>query len=614
MILPVRCVGMYIRRTTIKSRRNGEPYYTYRLVESIRLDGKVRQRTLLNLGRHFDVAREQWAPLAQRIEQLTSRQGNLFPSELDGNLEVEAQRYSALVIQAKSRLGDGFFSDKPDFQTVDVNSLAMVRPRSIGVEHVGLEALRKIGLDKKLEQIGFNTPQCAAAIGTIIARMTAPGSELSTHSWLKENSGLGELIDFDFETLNLKQLYRIAARLLKHKEDLEDFLYSSERSLFDFDEVITLYDLTNTYFEGTGESNDNAARGRSKEKRSDCPLVTLALVLDGSGFPKKSEIFTGNASEPKTLSKMLGKLVDKDASKTPTVVIDAGIATKENIDWLVDNHYHYIAVSRKRHREFNENEAVLIKEDGEMRIQAQRVLNPDTGEVELYCHSSQREKKDQGIEELLAKRLETELEKLAEGLHKKGTVKKYEKVLERIGRIKQKYSRAAQHYDVTVTPNENNTQAVAIHWKRKNTIKDTHPGVYCLRTNQNQWSEATLWNTYTMLTDLESVFRSLKSELGLRPVFHYTTDQVSAHLFISVLGYHLVHMIRVQLKNCDIHLSWESLRKKLQGQNRTTVELKRKDGKMLHIRKASRPEPRHQVIYDALGIPDMPGKTVKTVM
>jgi hypothetical protein len=145
-------------------------------------------------------------------------------------------------------------------------------------------------------------------------------------------------------------------------------------------------------------------------------------------------------------------------------------------------------------------------------------------------------------------------------------------------------------------------------------IDETLPGVYCLRTNQTHWDETTLWHTYTMLTDLEAVFRCLKSELGLRPVYHQKTDRVSGHLFISVLAYHLVHTIRFQLKACGIHLGWEGLRRELEGQDQVTVELKRADGKILHVRKASRPEPRQQRIYDALGISDRPGKTAQTVM
>ena len=605
---------MYIRRTTIHSRRTGEPYYTYRLVESVRSDGGVRQRTLLNLGRHFDVPREQWAPLAQRIEQLVHGQDDWLPVDLDPQWEHAAQHYSALVVRAKARLDEGGSAQVADYQSVDVDSLELVRPRSVGVEHVALSALQQVGLDTKLEQLGFTGPQRAAAIGTIIARMVAPGSELFTHGWLGQHSGLGELIDYDFEALNLMQLYRASDQLLKHKEALEGFLYTRERSLFEFEEVITLYDLTNTFFEGTGKGNANAALGKSKEKRSDCPLVTLALVLDGSGFPKRSEVFAGNVSEPKTLAQMVGTLVEKHTSPAPTVVLDAGIATEENIAWLVEHHYPYVVVSRKRHRQFNKAEAITVKDDGALNIQAQRVVNADTGEVELYCHSSQRQKKEQGIQELFTKRFEDALEKLASGLHKKGSVKRYDKVLERVGRLKQKYSRAAQYYEVSVVHDEATGKASAVHWQRTQTPEEALPGVYCLRTNQDQWDEALLWRTYTMLTDLEAVFRSLKSELGLRPIFHHKTDRVSGHLFISVLAYHLVHTIRLQLKACEIHLSWEGVRRELEGQDRVTVELKRADGRTLHVRKTTRAEPRQRRIYDALGITDRPGQTEKTVI
>ena len=174
--------------------------------------------------------------------------------------------------------------------------------------------------------------------------------------------------------------------------------------------MITLYDLTNTYFEGSGKGNANAAFGRSKEKRSDCPLVTLALVLDGSGFVKRSEIFPGNASEPKTLAKMINKLTPHERKQPPTVVLDAGIATEENIAWLVENHYRYVVVSRKRHRQFDEAQAQLVKETDNNTIRIQRVVSADGEELELYCHSEQREKKDNSIHQLSAQRFETALE------------------------------------------------------------------------------------------------------------------------------------------------------------------------------------------------------------
>jgi len=143
---------------------------------------------------------------------------------------------------------------------------------------------------------------------------------------------------------------------------------------------------------------------------------------------------------------------------------------------------------------------------------------------------------------------------------------------------------------------------------------DTHPGVYCLRTSQTDWDESTLWNTYTMLTDLEAVFRSLKSELGLRPVHHQIAKRVSGHLFITVLAYHLVHTIRFRLKQVDIHSSWSSLRAVLSPQSRVTVSMQCKNGNSVHVRKSTRPEPNQQEIYSALGIKSHPGHAVKTTI
>jgi transposase len=569
---------------------------------------------LINLGRNFDVPREKWDELTGRIEQLINGQLEFFSTKLDSEFEELAQKFSARVIRARAKLDNGRSTIEEDYQNVDVNSLEMVRPRSVGIEHVCLEALKKVGLDEELKKLCFNEPQRAAAIGTIIGRMANPGSELKIHSWLGNNSGLGELIGYDFSKTSLMSLYRISDQLLKHKEDIEDFLYKKEKTLFSFEEVITLYDLTNTYFEGGCKSNKNGAFGHSKEKRTDCPLVTLALVLDGSGFPKKSKVFPGNASEPKTLEEMVGALVDKDKKTFPTVVLDAGIATEENIEWLKVNNYKYIVVSRKRHREFNPDDAVEIKDDGNTKIQAQRKVNEETGETELYCFSSERSKKEQSINDQFTERFESALSKLEAGLHKKRTVKKYDKIVERLGRLKERYSRSAQYYDIKVKKDKSTGNAISISWKRKKEAQDPLAGVYCLRTNQDSWDEKTLWHTYTMLTDLEAVFRSLKSELGLRPVFHHKTHRVSGHLFISVLAYHLVHTIRFQLKECGIDLSWDGIRRNLDGQDRITVELKNSNGKTIHIRKATRPEPRQEIIYDALGIPDRPGKTEKTII
>jgi len=552
---------MYIRRTTINRHKDGKPYYTYRLVESVRTSKGVRQRTLLNLGSTFTCPRESWPDLSHRIEEIISGQQRLFPPASD--LEDAAQRYAALIIQSRNR-SDGIDKESPsssDYRNVDINTLEFMRPRSIGIEHVAYEALRQLQLDRKLQELGLNKHQLCTAIGTVIGRMIEPGSELATHYGLQHHTGLGELLGVDYERIKLTRMYQTSDILLKHKKELERHLYERQRSIFQFEETITLYDLTNTYFEGRGKYNDLAAHGHSKEKRTDCPLVTLGLVLDRSGFPMRSRVFSGNASEPRTLAEMVKGLngsPQTDSTKQqpvfkqgkPTIVMDAGIATED---------------------------------------------------------------KERAIYDRFTTRFEEALDKLNAGLHKKGCIKKYDKVLESLGRLKQKYSRAAKNYRITVTKDKKTGNAVRIIRKRKESSNstDSHPGVYCLRTNQETWDEATLWQTYTMLTDLEAVFRSLKSELGLRPVFHQKTKRVSGHLFITLLAYHIIHTIRCRLKVNDIHSSWSDLRKQLKGQDRVTVSMQCRNGDTVHIRKSTRPEPRQQVIYDALGLSHYPGRIIK---
>jgi len=308
-----------------------------------------------------------------------------------------------------------------------------------------------------------------------------------------------------------------------------------------------------------------------------------------------------------------GELFEKGK---PTVVMDAGIATEENIQWLIKHQYPYLVVSRKRHNEFSEDEAIIIKSDRDCTVKAHKVINEETGEVELYCHSSRREKKETAIRDRFSARFEEAIITLDAGLNKKGRVKKYDKVLVKIGRIKEKYSRVAKHYRIKVEKDEATDNAVKISWERKEASNNEDPnlGVYCLRTSQGSWDEKNLWRTYTMLTDLEAVFRSLKSELGLRPVFHQKTVRVSGHLFVTLLAYHLVHTIRYQLKKKGIHLSWSELRKQLSGQARITASVQCESEEIIHIRKSSRPEPRQQTVYDALNLPHHPGRRVKTVI
>ena len=366
--------------------------------------------------------------------------------------------------------------------------------------------------------------------------------------------------------------------------------------------------------------NTKAKHGRSKENRKDCPLVTLGLVLDGDGFPLNSQVFAGNASEPGTLETMLNSLKSDGLSSgnSPVVIMDAGIASAENVEWLKNRGYHYLVVSRenrKEHPEESENR-VLVRDDNKNRVTVFKEVCKETEEIRLYCHSELKEKKEAAIRNRFHERLEEALNKLHNGLSKKGTIKKYEKIVERVGRLREKNSTVSKDYSIAVIPDEDKKKAVGIEWHRDSTSndKDRNCGVYCLRTNIKEWSEEQLWETYITLTEIESTFRSMKSELGMRPVYHQTENRVTGHLFITLLAYHLVHTLRYQLKQKGINWSWESIRNIMSTQQRVRVSMPTNENQMIHVRTTTKVEVEQKIIYQALGIQPDPIGSFKTII
>ena len=617
---------MYIRQTRTNNKATGEGYFTFRLVRGERIGGKVRQITVLNLGRNFAIKQDDWPLLCSRIEQLLQPQDLLLNIPCSNHIERAAQRIVGQLI-ARAPLADAVTKadqsatttapvaperPAPDVQEVDIDSLQQTQPRSVGVEHVALHALDQLGLVKTLADLGVNGVTRAAILGNIIGRMAEPASEWATWNWLQAHSALGELIDVDFCNMSHMGLYRASDILMHHRAAIEEHLFCSVQALFSLEETVTLYDLTNTYFEGEAAANPKAQYGRSKEKRRDCPLVTLGLVLDGSGFVRRSRTFDGNVTEGITLPVMLTGL---GAPPGAMVIMDAGIATEANLVWLVEHGYRYLVVRRGGARQFDETQAIAIDTAGGETLRIQKEVSEDGQEVHLYCHSQGREAKETAMVTRFAQGFEAGLQKIAEGLQKPRSEKRHDKILERIGRLKEKSRGASQHYVVHLVTDATSKTVTALTWEKSLVAGTmaTHPGVYCLRSNELSWDEERLWRTYTMLTDLESVFRSLKSELGLRPVFHSKEGRSDGHLFITVLAYQCVQTLRTQLKAAGINDSWAGLRKTLAVQQRVTASLRRKDGRTIHVRKSTVAEPSLREIYDALGINPAPGGTKKLI-
>jgi transposase len=596
---------MFIRKGIHRDKKNRREYHTFKLLESLRTERGPRQRMVLNLGANFSLPEEHWKDLANHIEEIVTGQHPLFtcPGEVESLADLYARRIIAYHGEATVRRAD------PDYQRVDIDTIDNELPRSVGAEHVVCETIRTLGLDELLITLGFNKPARAAALGVIAARLIAPSSERATHVWLQTMSALDDLLDADFRTLSQDRVYRVSDMLRRHKQEIEDHLRVRECSLFNLEEKIILYDLTNTFFEGTGKYNSKAHFGVSKEKRSDCPLVTLGLVVDGDGFPKRSDVFDGNVSEPGTLAGMIAALSSPGIMARPLIVMDAGLATEDNILWLKAQGYQYIVVSRKK-KSAVPAEMVTVREDARRLIRA--ALVQGAAEVTLYCHSTDKEIKEEGIKNRFERRFEEALGKVRDALSKKHGTKRYDKVLEKIGRLKERFRRVARRYEISVATDDVKNVATAIQWERKE--QPDRCGVYCLRSNRLDFKEQEMFDIFAMLTDIEDTFRSMKSELGLRPVYHQKEYRCDGHLFITVLAYHVAHAIRVQLRKQGIADSWATIRKGLATHIRITTTVKRDDGKVVHIRKSTRPEPFHRKIYDALHLSHRPGKTMKTII
>jgi len=310
-------------------------------------------------------------------------------------------------------------------------------------------------------------------------------------------------------------------------------------------------------------------------------------------------------SEPGTLEGMVTTLGGKEGS---TVVIDAGIGTEENLKMLKGKGYEYVCVARGKSVSGEEEEAeegmITIKGGKENKVEAKLVKGKE--EWVLICESEQRRAKEQLMKEGFERRFEEGLEAIKGALQKKGGTKRYEKVLERIGRLKERSHGIHQYYDIEVTQRDGIAAEISYSYERQEEAEERYSGKYYIRTSRKDLNEQEIWGLYITLSGVEDSFRSLKSELGIRPVYHYKGRRIKGHIFISVLAYHLLNAIRFRLRSKKYFMLWSTVRKRLSTHVMSTITMKAEDGKTVCIRTASKPEIFHRDIYRALGLKAMP--------
>jgi transposase len=597
---------MYIRKSSRTTK--GKTYFNYLLVESVLTPHGPRQKVICSLGDLRPRPQADWLALAHKLTSALSGQEDLLAGQ---SPDPEVQK---LVTKVQSAHPPSLAPiSNSDLLSVHVDQVRTEESREAGPVHVGYQFWLRLGLDGILAQAGLNERTRQLTCAMTLNRLIHPASELAMPDWIR-STALSDILRVDFQVLAEDALYRNLDKLHAQRVAIEAALAEREKTLFSLDQTVFLYDVTSTFFEGLALANPKAKRGYSRDHRSDCKQVLIGLAVNRDGFPLAHEVFAGNRHDSTTLEEMLTAL-DKRIGLHPgqTVVVDRGMSGEKNLTKIVARKLHYLVAEPYGARgdwveEFeNDEDFVEVKREpsptnpfqrkSTIRVKMRRV----DGETHVLCLSSERQGKDRAIREAHEKRLLVDLEKLSKRVKKgKGRGTKPAEVLESIGRLKERYSRVARYYRM-----EYDSQTKVFQYsldEAKRARAEKLDGSYLLKTDREDLSADEAWRIYTLLTRAEAAFRTLKSPLGERPIFHHKEVRVEAHIFLCVLAYHLLMSIEKTLLDADVHTSWATVRETLKTHQVNTIVLPTDGGMVLRIRQSTTPEASHRELYQKLRI------------
>jgi len=627
---------MFIRESKTTNKKTGEVYIKHQLVTSVRTDKGPRNRVIMSLGT-LTVPRIDWKRLAHALECRITGQTSLL-EEHDADLELLALKLvsnyslskslSVSVVgadeQAQEKKGEG-----AQKISIDIDSVKLKKTRGLGAEVLCMKAWELLGLTDVLNRLKISITSASLIMTLVFGRLISPGSERHTIEWFQKRSALQELPGVaNLKNCGKDRFYNAADELYEHKERIEDLLYLRERELFpDVEDTIYLYDLTNTYFEGNCIGNSLAVRGHSKNKRYDCPLITLGVVVNGDGMPVCSQIYKGNQSEPETMESMMTRLMTRLHGsqiplKKPTVAMDRGIATSYNVEWLRENGYHYIVVKREddseEYRQQFESQKDAFEPVSKNRsaygeennVYVCKAPDVDTGMCRILCYSEGKARKEEAIADKKGNPFLDDIDNFRKSIQK-GTIKNSEKIANKLQRIVDKHGRKAKDYEATLEVADEKVTGISV--VRKTIELEPLYGCYVIESSHANMSAKDIWKLYMTLTRVESAFRSMKETLGMRPIYHKTEERSEAHLFITVLAYHLLAAIENLMAQKGDTRTWGTLRDVMSTLMRGTVSMRDDKGRTFDLRISGEPEDEHQDIFDKLGVLSLP-KSVLSVI
>ena len=599
---------MFLRKST--RRYKDKTYTNYMLVKSVHTPKGPRQKVVCSLGDLSARPAKEWLELAHRVEDSLLGQKCLLDAT-DSEVQGIVRRVRQRQARSKSAAISPSNGDD-DLVTIRADRVRAEEPRSAGAVHVGYQFWKRLGLEEILGGLEFPSRAVQLTCAMVLNRLVAPKSEHAMPDWIR-STAIGDLLGVDFAELADDPLYRNLDRLHPNRVSIETALAKQERSLFNLDPTIFFYDLTSTYFEGQALANPKARRGYSRDKRPDCKQVVVGLAIGREGFPLAHEVYAGNTQDRQTLPAMLDSLEKRvGPTKGATVVVDRGMAYAENLAEIRRRELHYVVAARQPERDQWREE--FEKAEGFEEVHRQpSPRNPfqkkstvrvkrvaQEAEQWILCSSSERVAKDRAIREKQETRFLADVAKLQKRIAA-GRLVQEVAIGEAIGRLKERYPRVARYHTLRFDASERKLEHPPDAEKKAKA--ERLDGTYLLRTDREDLSADEAWRIYITLTRAESAFRSMKSPLAERPIFHHLEQRVEARIFLCLLAYHLLVAIETTLLRQGVHTSWATVRDALATREISTIVLPTDSGAILKIRKGSTPEAEQVELYRLLEVP-----------
>ena len=584
---------MFLRSTN--RHKDGKDHRYFSIVENRRLPGgKTAQRTVLYLGEINDRQQAAWRKTLEVFDEAEQHftTMSLFPDDR----EIPA--------------------DAIDSMKVRLSGLELKRPRVFGSCWLACELWQQLGLDEFWQQ---RLPAGREAVSwgkvlqlLVVNRLLDPGSEFRVHRQWYVDSAMDELLETGFEVAEKDRLYRCLDRVLEHKRELFVYLKQKWADLFGADFEVLLYDLTSTYFEGEMEQNPKARRGYSRDGRPDCLQLVIALVVTPDGFPLAYEVLNGNTADSSTLRDFLAKIETTYGKARRVWVMDRGIPSEAILKEMREPEREtFYLVGTPKGRISQHEKKWLALPWQKVRDSVEVKLYQHEGELYVLAKSSGRQAKEIAMRRKRLVRLLRKLRAMRKSLPNR------DQLLLRIGAAKKEAGRAFGFVKIQLPQKDEKVTRETFRFhtdKAKLRAAQQRDGHYLLRSNLTGEDPAVLWTRYVQLTQIESVFRSLKSELGIRPVYHQLEHRADAHVLIAFLAY----CLQVTLKNrLLIHapgLTPSSVLEKMTTIQMVEVWIPMLDGRWLVLPRHTQPEPDVQALLDQIRItlPPQPPPRIKS--